>query len=97
MLFNKSHLHCFLQLVHLDFEMFQEGQWVKVFYEEKLYIGCVVMKNMERRLICVRYPQHVYGNGKPQLFKQENDAHDYENVYPSDVIPHTVQVARKFM
>ena len=77
--------------------MVQEDRWVQVFYEEKLYIGRFVMKNMERRLIRVRYLRHAYENAKPQLFERENDALDYENVYPTVVIPHTVQVGRKFM
>ena len=77
--------------------MVQEDQWVKVLYKEKLYIICVILKNMKRRLICICCLQHAYGNGKSQLLDWENVVPDYENVNPTYVIPHTVQVAGKFM
>lgn len=72
-------------LQELEFDDVKIDQWVKVVYEEEIFVGIVREKlNGEVKVQCLSHP---FGIKLPQLLESENAAVFYEQVYEADVTP----------
>ena len=68
------------------------GQWVKVIYEEEVFVGKVLRKaGGETMVQCLEKP---FGIREPQNLEREQDAVFYEHIYESDVTPQLKKAGR---
>ena len=66
-------------LQEIDFDSIKIDHWVKVVYEEEIFVGVVREKIMgEVKVQCLNHP---FGIKLPQLLESENTAVFYERVY----------------
>ena len=76
----------------LEYNNITVGQWVKVMYEEELFIGKVLKKTGGETLVqCLQKP---FGIREPQCLERENDSVYYQDVYQADVTPQLQKVGR---
>ena len=79
----------------------KDGDWVKVKYEEEIFIGKVIPGEKDvgkqiKKHVRVRCLVHPYGIRKPQDMERENDAVDYIEVYECTDEPRLIKVDRSF-
>ncbi len=68
--------------------------WVKVKYEEEVFIGKVIQKQgNEVRVRCLEKPFGV-DRGMPQDMEKESSSILYSEVYEADVIPKQVKFGK---
>ena len=70
------------------------NQWVKVMYEDEVFIGKVIKKR--ERAVRVRCLTHPFGIAIPQDLEREGDAVDYTTVYQCNVLPKWVADGRSY-
>ena len=85
--------NCTDELVEIPMQLVKQGQWVKVLFEEQLYIGQVVQKGKYARVRCLELP---YPIKKPQDLERANDACDFGKVYQCREVPELVKDGRKW-
>ena len=79
----------------LVFENIVIGQWVKVIYEDEVFLGKVLETKESHYLVrCLEKP---FGINTPQAFERENDAIYYSKVYSATVTPELKSFGRKWM
>lgn len=85
-------LTCMEDLQPLEHNDVNIGQWVKVVYEEELFVGKVLKKAGGETLVqCLEKP---FGIREPQCLERENDSVYYRDVYQADVTPQLKKVGR---
>lgn len=68
------------------------GQWVKVVYEEEVFVGKVLKKTGGETLVqCLEKP---FGITEPQYLERENDSVYYQHVYHAECTPKLEKVGR---
>lgn len=72
-------------LKDIDYDAIRIDQWVKVVYEEEIFVGIVREKQIAE--VKVQYLSHPFGIKLPQLLESENTVVFYEQVYETDVKP----------
>ena len=86
----------FALLKELSIKDVEESTWVKVIYEEEVFIGKVLEKvNGEARVRCLEKPFGI-DIGSPQDMEREPSAVFYNKVYEADVNPHIIKQGRKW-
>ena len=80
-----------LNLKKIDYDTINADQWVKVIYEEEVFVGIAHKKGGEVRVQCLKYPFSIKG---PQLLEHEREAILHKHVYHNDVTPKLKQFER---
>ncbi len=79
-------------LKELTYDNVSTGQWVKVLYEDEVFLGKVQRKvNNE---CCVQCLEKPFGVKEPQSLEKDSRAVFYEKVYETDVQPKLTKVGR---
>ena len=85
------------ELAELPLHSAKNGLWVKVIYEEEIFISKItnICSKNGCEVRCLRFPYLVGGTGSE--FERESERCYYTKVYSTNVIPKATQVGRKFL